>query len=271
MPQIVWANQVLCDTTDVKRRITTLEVVLQTNKDAGTLETSIKNKIEDAKDFIRQDILKKVKNRIPERIDNWLTMKRSEYEEWRMTMARNAQINNTTIASLNSGYLGWNGEFINLEDQAIGFGLNTFWNDGIPVNGTKADNATLVGQALNGAMLIETTTNRMFINHSIDPLLVQWDIHSSKDAIDRIIGASELKICCVTMTIILMAGDGMFSNKDQDEASREFLRKQIKDWRCEQKEQFETGFSLIDFDIMGDGLINDWERGITGGRRVLFG
>ncbi len=243
-------------------RNTTIEKVVQAKLTLGKSEV------------LKWDLIKEARKRFSTTISDFTNEMYSAIDD---AKAKNGRaINQSEINDVLPAY--WNDFFSSLSYSPLGYfsdqvsiDTNIFCNFGIPDSSVKKK---------AGAIVINTDTSQNqfpYVNQGTQNS-PNWVRFQPKNLIDFISNPDCLKMCHVFCTLMLMARDGMFSNRVnfQERTNYEFqldgerlfalLYDEEKYGKLspDQKKRISEGnFNLIEWDIAGNGIINDYSLSKT--------
>ena len=290
MPQKTFAQQIFCTVADVRTKISSPEVVIVANKSDKTLDSQIQSHIDSSKDqYLRQPLINECTKRFPTTVQGWLEYKRMQINVSQIGLRRDLQQSFSLSGSDTAWYQDEIGTFIDigglLTGSVMGVMPRTFYNYGVPTNGA---NGTLVNIASNGAICLDTSPTGwlLYINRSIDPTQVLWQLYDPSDAIDFILNPQELKWSAIWGCALSMAQDGMLRNTfNFDNPQEAAFKSHILNFCMKQYQNALWGFrdeltgarisqgalSIIQWDLSGDGAISDFERSVNTNEFVFGG
>lgn len=278
--QKTWDEQVsthsICTIDDIKTRLRSPEIVLNWSRTDPQLDTLIDEKYTLAMDWLRQDLVNYFQKKIPTNIKSMLAFKRSQILDNQQVFSRDLELADRGIGSWNYptyGFFTFEGAYVSVDGYTAFTGIPLLrFNYGVPTNGTSG---TFAGLAVNGDLLADMQYMNLYINRETDSpaLSPVWDLFQASDAIDYLLNVSELKHAGTSVTLLAMAQDGMFRNQldYQDPRNVDYKDFTIGTWRKMYKEDLERGLPLVNVDISGSGLMNDWKRGFTRSEVVICG
>ena len=269
MSQATFANTNFCTVSDVTGFYTNSDLLMMVSANSSNIDSKIQNHINNEKDiYLRQPLIQECQRKFPTRIDEWRAQTRAQIDSRLQEYKRNAELADKAGKMYYGGYIGYGGQFFDLDDFADFIKPGTFYFSGIPVDGTSG---TYNGKADTGDVLFNTLTDLGYINRGTKASPV-WQSFRAGDGIDFILNPEELKWSAVFATGILMSGDGMFRNRVnyQDPVNVNFsaTAKEI----CERdfNKAMKVALDLIDFNISGSGTMTAYELQVAGAEIVLF-
>lgn len=271
MPNTPWTDLVLCTPADVKGRARNAETLLQIDRENESIDDKIQQKIDLSKDWIRQDLIRDLKKRIPEVVNSWLTYKRFQINESMQNIRRDMGQISDAAGLPTVGVIGFDGTIFDLFFFLTQFPQihpRTYSNYGVPTNGTQG---TLAGSAFTGDILVDTFGWKLYINKGtlVSP---QWRAEfTANDAINNLTNATvELKHVAVNAALWAMAQDGMLVLRPEYDTNP-FMLDQEALWRKRYRESFADALPLLDVNIDGSGVVSDYERGLMTNEIAIIG
>ncbi len=276
MPQSTYANTVFCTPPDVRQRLKTPGKVLAATEGSPNLDSLIQEKIDLAKDMIRQDLINYLQEKIPGKISSMLAFKRSQMNAMQSDFSRTLELLDRGTGSWNYpsyGYVTFEGLFYSVNNhQTFGQIPVLRINYGPPTSGAQG---TFAGLAINGDLLGDIRFGNLYINREVDdpPVSPVWSLFLPSDGINYLLNPAELKHASVSRAIHEMIIDATWRNMA---GSEQLVEKGAKNWGIdfwfdEYKKDLARGLSCLDINISGSGLMNDWMRGITRSEVVICG
>ena len=271
-----------CTVGDVRDTIDGLDVVCQKTNDAN-FDSYVQNKITLSKNrLLKFDLQKECQKRFPDTIEQWT---RFMHDQMDSAVASNARTRiqsridevlppnsfDATYAYLNTytfnALFGFQ-PYATVQDPLV------YFNSGVP------GSTTLQNVAKRGAICIDTLSSDNqfpYINRG-SAAAPNWQVMNARDGIDYILNPDVLINCAVHATLLLMAKDGIFQSNVGYTSNNIYsyttsTEAMFSDWYDEakngrlsddkKKRISEGDFSLIDWDMDGDGIISNFEKSIN--------
>jgi len=244
----------------------------------ANLDILIQSKIDLSKDWIRQDLVNYFQQKIPTAIKSFLAFKRSQVDASQSEFSRNLELADRGFGSWSYptyGFFSYDGLFIDISGYAVYGQIPLLrFNYGVPSNAGSGA-GTFAGLAKNGDCLADMQNRNLYINRNTGTTDVTWDLFQAGDAINYILSPTETELLhmATSAAILAMAKDGLFRNRAnyQDRTNVDYMDLTISFWRKEYERDKSRGLSLVDIDISGSGIMNDWKRGFTRSEVVILG
>ncbi len=169
----------------------------------------VANAIEAGKRVLYRELFKKVSDSFPETMQQVLDMARTNAFAW---MSRSSNQQNM------SEMLRWGTSWFNSSFNASGYWqwcgtLNSLPNvwifDAVP------DTTTYANQALNGDFLVNTVTQYVYLNYSIDPTVTSWQRFKPEDLLNYITNPTVLDDAWTGLTVISLCENALASQAGQ--------------------------------------------------------
>ncbi|MDE1946197.1 MAG: hypothetical protein KGH93_03330 [Patescibacteria group bacterium] len=251
----------------------------------ATVDNVISEKIALAKDWIRQDLTRELKQHIPELIESWLSYKRFQIDRSMQNIRRDIGQISDAAGLPTVGIIGFDGTIFDLFFFLTQFPQihpRTYSNYGAPTNGTTG---TMAGNCVVGDILIDTQGWVLYINKGTGASPTWKAEFTAVDALDNLLNAgidkplltppvpNDLLHVAVNATMWAMAQDGMFRNRPNFDAAvdAQFADNTEKLWRSLYKSSMNDIIPLLEIDIDGDGVLSDYERGIVSNEIAAIG
>ena len=249
-----WANTPLCTVADVRARAPEVDASFNQGKTViGSAE--ITKKIALAKDMIRQDLIVKVTPTIASTAQQWLDTAQSLADRRRENIA--SEYNRAGLDPITAGDGATSSLSFSSETRRII--PQTFLHSDTPTNGTTG---TQAGYAENGARLVDTKYDTLYINRGTlaSPT---WGLLTADTAIDYITNPTELKHCAVDLSLVLLYEDRVHRFTATHDTNFDRLASIVAHCRQQYKEHFATAFAILTFDLSNDGTVQSFERSAT--------
>lgn len=247
----------------------------QNSVTSNAVDLVIQSEINLTKDWMRQDILTEMKKRYPELVQTWFLYKNTLLVQTIQRIHRNLQLIGQSAGLPNAGMMGIDGAVFDL------FYYLQYWPVtkpqfytmyGPPTNGV---NGSYAASAQTGDILIDTWHWQPYINRGSlnNTTNVQWQLSKATDCLDNILNAYELKHAAVDCCIWAMFQNGTLRNRVdyQNVNTAAFYMDNEAKWEKSYRKRISDVIYLLEIDIDGDGVMSDFERGLTTPEIVLFG
>ncbi|MBS1903469.1 MAG: hypothetical protein JSS75_07195 [Bacteroidetes bacterium] len=275
MAQKTFAQQQFCTISDVRDTIEQMEVISSRSLGSDDFNGYAQRKIDIAKNrILKFDLLKEADKRFPQTVKQWMSFMRQQIDDRRNDQARAVDQSGARLVmpfderSGTSGdaYLGFYGAINGFDAGSVTTEPNVYCYKGIPTNGTLANTAK------TGAILIDTNQiDNQFAYRNIGTLAAPvWRRTANEDSLDLIYNPDVLVNCACYATLMLMAADGVITEREGRGDRFSFTVETMMSAKYDEakygrlsddgKKRISAGdFSLVRWDIDGDGVISDYE------------
>jgi hypothetical protein len=251
-----WAATTFCTAADVRTRAEQIDGgVNQGQKAVG--KAMIDRTITLAKDLMRQDVIVRAQRSYPTTVQAWLDRAHAAADRRDESVMRERE---------RLGFRDRDDEFATdiygggtFSSEGRVLRPQTFTNAGAPTNGTSGTEA---GYADNGARLIDTDNDALYINRGTlaSPT---WERFTAESMIDYIANPTELKHAAVMLTLALLYENRIHRFSATHEADFARLGSIVKYCRDEYTALFDKAIAILQIDASNDGTVDDVERSAT--------